>query len=278
MHSRLRVFILITAFLSVFLSRSEADTPEILINERLAQRLSINAGDLVEIAASGDMQNARTFRVAKVYREKADPYLVPLRRNMIKMHLSDLERILDRADQVDLISIRLKQGASGRELAARINDEAIGFMAVSAEELAARNSTTFQVVSRFHKAIAFITMMAGAIFIFALVVMRVEDQRKQFAILSVTGISRRTILQTLVLESVFFAFLASLIGAFIGIAAARAVNLYYQNFYQTTLIFAEVTFSILLQAATVSFVLGIVAGTLSWFRIRRLNVLQELGR
>ena len=278
MHSRLRVFILITAFLSVFLSRSEADTPEILINERLAQRLSIKAGDLVEIAASGDMQNARTFRVAKVYREKADPYLVPLRRNMIKMHLSDLERILDRADQVDLISIRLKQGASGRELAARINDEAIGFMAVSAEELAARNSTTFQVVSRFHKAIAFITMMAGAIFIFALVVMRVEDQRKQFAILSVTGISRRTILQTLVLESVFFAFLASLIGAFIGIAAARAVNLYYQNFYQTTLIFAEVTFSILLQAATVSFVLGIVAGTLSWFRIRRLNVLQELGR
>lgn len=278
MHSWLRVFILVTAFLSVFLSRSEADTPEILINERLAQRLSINAGDLVDIAASGDMQNARTFRVAKIYREKADPYLVPLRRNMIKMHLGDLERILNRADQVDLISIRLKQGASGRELAARINDEAIGFMAVSAEELAARNSTTFQVVSRFHKAIAFITMMAGAIFIFALVVMRVEDQRKQFAILSVTGISRRTILQTLVLESVFFAFLASLIGAFIGIAAARAVNLYYQNFYQTTLIFAEVTFSILLQAATVSFVLGIVAGTLSWFRIRRLNVLQELGR
>ncbi len=248
------------------------------MNERLAQRLTIRAGDLVEISATGDMKKARTFRVAEIYREKADPYLVPLRRNMIKMHLSDLEDLLERPDQLDLISIRLKEGASGPKLAARLNDEAIGFMATSAEELAARNSTTFEVVSRFHKAIAFITMMAGAIFIFALVVMRAEDQRKQFAILTVTGISRKTILKMLVLESIFFAFVASLIGALLGIGAAKVVNLYYQNFYQTSLIFAEVTFSILLQAATVSFLLGIIAGTFSWFRIKHLQVLQELGR
>ncbi|MCI0411216.1 ABC transporter permease [bacterium] len=252
--------------------------PEILINERLARRLSAKASDLVEISAAGDMKEARTFRVAHVYREKADPYLVPLQRNQIKMHLSDLETLINRPDQLDLVSVRLKNGSNASHLAARLNAEAIGFTANSAEELATRNSTTFEVVSRFHKAIAFITMMAGAIFIFALVVMRVEDQRKQFAILTVTGISRKTILKTLVLESIFFAFLASLIGAFLGILAARVVNLYYQNFYQTTLIFAKVTVPILLQAATVSFVLGIVAGTFSWFRLKRLQVLQELGR
>jgi ABC-type lipoprotein release transport system permease subunit len=252
--------------------------PEVLINERLAERLSVKAGDLVEISATGDMKKAQTFRIAHVYREKADPYLVPLRRNMMKMHLSDLETLLNRPDQLDLISVRIKKGSNGAHLAARLNAEAIGFMATSAEELAARNSTTFEVVSRFHKAIAFITMLAGAIFIFALVVMRVEDQRKQFAILTVTGISRKTILKTLILESIFFAFLASLMGAFLGMLAARVVNLYYQNFYQTTLIFAEVTLPILLQAATVSFVLGMVAGTFSWFRLKRLQVLQELGR
>jgi putative ABC transport system permease protein len=252
--------------------------PEILVNERLAERLSLKVGDLVEVSASGDMKNAETFRVTHIYREKADPYLVPLRRNMIKMHISDLESLLERDDQVDLISIRLKEGASGPRLAARLNDEAIGFMAVSANELASRNSTTFEVVSRFHKAIALITMMAGAIFIFALVVMRVEDQRKQFAILTVTGISRNTILKTLVTESIFFAFVASLIGAFLGIGAARVVNIYYQSFYQTSLIFAEVTSSILIQAVTVSFLLGMIAGTLSWFRLKRLEVLQELGR
>lgn len=251
---------------------------EILVNERLAERLAIRPGDRVEISPTGDMKNARTFRVAQIYREKADPYLVPLRRSMIKMHLTDLEELLNRPDQVDLISIRLKEGTNAPRIAARLNDEAIGFMATSAQELAAQNSTTFEVVSRFHKAIAFITMMAGAIFIFALVVMRVEDQRKQLAILTVTGISRKTILKSLVLESIFFAFLASLMGAFLGIGAAKVVNLYYRNFYQTTLIFAEVTPSILLQAATVSFLLGIIAGAFSWFRIKRLEVLQELGR
>ena len=252
--------------------------PELLVNERLAERLGLHAGDRVEISATGDLKNPRIFRVAEVYSEKADPYLVPLRRNMIKMHLSDLEELLKRPDQVDLISIRLKDGANGPHVAARLNDEAIGFMATSGEELAARNSTTFLVVSRFHKAIALITMMAGAIFIFALVVMRVEDQRKQFAILTVTGISRKTILKTLVLESIFFAFVASLLGAFLGIGAAKVVNLYYQNFYQTSLVFAEVTASILLQAATISFLLGMIAGAFSWFRIKSLEVLQELGR
>jgi putative ABC transport system permease protein len=252
--------------------------PEILINERLAKRLSLQPGDPVEISTTGDMKGAETFIVRSIFKEKADPYLVPLRRNMIKMHLSDLERMIQRPDQLDLISIRAKRGTDVRTLAARLNAEAIGFTATSAQELANQNSTTFQVVRQFHKAIAFITMMAGAIFIFALVVMRVEDQRKQFAILTVTGISRETILKTLVLESIFFAFIASLIGAFLGVAAAKAVNLYYQNFYQTSLIFARVTPAILLQAASVSFALGIFAGTFSWFRLRRLQVLQELGR
>jgi len=251
---------------------------EVLINQLLAKRLGVQAGDVLQISASGDMRNAKSFRVKAVYKEKADPYIVPLRRSLIKMHLSDLERLLEREDQVDLISIQLKPGIPGSEIAARLNSEAIGFTTYSAGELATRSSTTFQVVSRFHKAIAFITMLAGAIFIFALMIMRVEDQRKNLAILSVTGISKRTILKALVLESTCFAFLASLLGAAIGYGASGIVNLYYQRYYETTLVFARVTGEILLQALSISFFLGILAGTFSWFRLRRLVVLEELGR
>jgi putative ABC transport system permease protein len=264
--------------LFVFIGGITFAEPEILINQRLANQLSLKPGDLVEIASTGDMKSIRTFRVSHIYAEKPDPYVVPLKRNMIKMHLTDLEQIIERPDQVDLISIKLKTGSNSSALATKLNAEAIGFTAVSSQELAKKNSTTFEVVSRFHKAIAMITMMAGAIFIFALVVMRVEDQRKNFAILTVTGVSRKTILRSLVLESTFFALIASLIGAGIGIIAARIVNEYYQHFYQTTLVFARVTSSILLQAATVSFLLGMIAGTFSFFRLRRLRVLEELGR
>jgi putative ABC transport system permease protein len=255
-----------------------ATEPEILINPRLAQRMHLNPGDSVQISASGDMKNAVALRVKAIYEEKADPYNVPLKRNMVKMHLADIEKITGRRDQVDLISLRLRKGVDPRELAARLNSEAIGFTAYSAEELARKSSTTFQVVSRFHQAIAIITMMAGAIFIFALVVMRVEDQRKNLAIMSVTGISRTTILKSLILESMFFAFFASLLGAAIGYASAAAVNVYYQHYYQTTLIFARVTAAILLRAILLSFLFGLVAGTFSWFRLRRLALLEELGR
>lgn len=252
--------------------------PEILINRRLADQLTVKAGDLVELSSSGSMKDPTAFRVTAVYEEKADPYKVPRRPRLIKMHLSDLERLSGKIDQLDIISIRVKTPAQAASLAVRLNADAIGFTAYSAEDLAKRSSSTFQVVSRFHRAIALITMMAGAVFIFALVLMRVEDQRKNLAILTVTGISKRTILQSVLLESTFFAFLASLLGAGMGCVSAELVNLYYRYYYQTTLVFANVTADILLQALALSFVLGIAAGAFSWIRLRRLAVLQELGR
>jgi ABC-type lipoprotein release transport system permease subunit len=251
---------------------------ELLVNRRLAERLRVKAGDFVDVAATGDMKNVRSFKIAAIYEEKPDPYQVPLRRSMVKMHLADLENLLDKQDQLDLISIQVKRGTDARKLTARLNLEAIGFTAYSAQELAMRTSTTFEVVSRFHKAIALITMTAGAIFIFALMVMRVEDQRKNLAILNVTGISKHTILKSLMLESVFFAFFASVLGAVFGIAAAVLVNAYYRNYYDTSLVFAHVSNFILLKAVCISFLLGIIAGTFSWFRMKRLVVLEELGR
>jgi len=274
----MRLFLLFALCSLCLGGESPAAEPEILVNRLLAGRLSLKAGDLVELSARGDMKNSERFRVLAIYEEKADPYNVPLKRSLVKMHLPDLERIAGRKDQLDLVSIELKRGADARAVAARLNAEAIGFTAFSAEELAVRASTTFQIVSRFHQAIAMITMMAGAIFIFALMVMRVEDQRKSLAILTVTGISRRTILKSLVLESTFFAFFASILGAMLGYTAAFFVNLYYQNFYQTELIFARVTVPILIRAISISFLLGIVGGTFSWFRLKHLAPREELGR
>lgn len=265
-------------FFCLLFQHSVTAEPEILVNRRLAERLSLKKGDQVFIAPTGDLKEARKFKIGAIYEEQPDPSQVPLKRSMIKLHLPDLEKLIGRNDQLDLISIQLRNGVDARKLTARLNQEAIGFTAYSANELAVRTSTTFEVVKRFHEAIAMITMTAGAIFIFALMVMRVEDQRKNLAILSVTGVSKETILKSLLLESIFFAFFASLLGAVLGYLAALLVNFYYQHYYDTKLVFAHVSASILLRAVIVSFALGIIAGTFSWFRLRRLAMLQELGR
>lgn len=276
-HSAFFVLILLLS-LCLRVSVVSCSEPEILINQRLAKQLSLMPGDSISISLTGDMKDSIRFRVREVFEEKADPYQVPLKRCTVKMHLPDLEKLTGRADQLDLISIRLQNTNAASSVAARLNGESIGFTAYSAQELAIRSSRTFEVVYRFQRAIALITMLAGAIFIFALVVMRVEDQRKNLAILTVTGISRTTIFKSLVLESVVFAFFASLLGAALGTLSSAGVNLYYQHYYQTTLLFAEVTPGILLQAVGISFLLGVLSGTFSWFRLKRLAVLEELGR
>ena len=282
MRIRSHQYLLIT-LIAVFVvmlraGAASAVEPEILINQRLADQLALKPGDTVLLSQTGDMKNPVRFRVRGVYEERPDPSQVPLRKCMVKMHLPDLESLTGRTDQLDLVSIKLTNPNSASNVAARLNGEAIGFTAYSAQELSARTSLTFEVVYRFQRAIALITMLAGAIFIFALVVMRVEDQRKNLAILTVTGLSRTTIFKSLILESVFFAFFASLLGAALGYASSHIVNLYYQHYYQTTLLFAHVTRSILLQSAAISFLLGVIAGTFSWFRLKHLAVLQELGR
>ncbi len=269
--------LLIAVLFFIFPALSEGQ-PEILVNRRMAEKLQLSAGDIVEISATGDMKKLQLYKVVAIYDEPADPALVPLKRNFVKMHLSDLEELSGKTDQLDLISIQIKKNTDAANLVARLNADAIGFTAYSAQELADRSSTTFVVVSKFHEAIALIAMTAGAVFIFALMVMRVEDQRKNLAVLTVTGISKQTILKALMLEAVFFAFFASLLGAGMGAISAKLVNFYYQNYYQTTLIFAEVTSGILIRAVFISFLLGIIAGTFSWFRLRHLAVLQELGR
>ena len=151
---------------------------EILVNHRMAERLNLRAGDIVEIAPTGDMKRLRKYKIAAIYNEPADPALVPLKRNFIKMHLSDLEELSGKKDELDLISIQITRNTDASTLAARLNADAIGFTAYSAQELANRSSTTFVVVSKFHEAIALIAMTAGAVFIFALMVMRVEDKEK----------------------------------------------------------------------------------------------------
>src|SRR5262245_14737369 len=95
-----------------------ATTPEILINRRAAERIQLHQGDIVEISLTGDMKKSQQFRVSAIYEEPADPSLVPLKRNYVKMHLSDLENLTGKKDQLDMISIQLKKGSNASNIAA----------------------------------------------------------------------------------------------------------------------------------------------------------------
>ena len=105
-----------------------------------------------------------------------------------------------------------------------------------------------------------------------------DERRRDVASLRLLGISRRTVLASVVLEAAFIALVGSVLGTGIGALASAAVNTYYQAHYRTPLRFSIVTPDIVFFAAAMSIALGVVAGAVAALRLVRAHPLTLLGR
>ena len=74
-------------------------------------------------------------------------------------------------------------------------------------------------VSRFHRAIAVITIVASAVFLLCIMLLKVEERRMDAAVMRFVGVRRRTIFGALLLEAALVAVLGSVVGT--GLALAR---------------------------------------------------------
>jgi putative ABC transport system permease protein len=256
---------------------SGADPRSIAVDERLAEDAGLAVGDVVEIAPSPGAPG-EPVRVDAIVRRGADPSEIARAEYRVRMHLDHLQSLVGYGDRVDRFAVRTAgPGATERAIAA-INDAAFGFRAHSSREIAVRTSTTFLVVSRFHDAIGVITIVASAIFLLCILLLKVEERRRDVAALRLIGISRRSVVRSVVLEAAVVALFGSLLGALVGWGASAIVNDHYQAVYRTPLVFSLVTPRIVLFAVALSVVLGLLAGWLAALRLVRTPPLALLGR
>jgi putative ABC transport system permease protein len=133
-------------------------------------------------------------------------------------------------------------------------------------------------VERFHRAIGIITVVASAVFLLCLLLLTVEERRRDIAALRLMGVSRATVVRSVVIEAALVSLLGSALGAAIGWIMSILVNSHYQAVYRTPLLFALITPGILAFATGLSLVLGIAAGGLAAWRLVRTPPLTLLGR
>jgi ABC-type lipoprotein release transport system permease subunit len=264
--------------LSLVLALSvQGTTRTIAIDERLAADARLNVGDRVVVAgapgAHGD-----TVIIGAILARRADPSEVARDEYRVRLHLDHLQRLLEYGDRVDRFAVATRGDTATEQAIEAINDAAIGFRAHRSRDVAVETSQTFRVVSRFHRAIGVITIVASAIFLLCILLLKVDERRRDVAALRLLGISRRTVLGAVVLEAAFVALVGSLVGTAIGSLASATVNAYYQAHYRTPLRFSIVTPEIIALAAALSITLGVVAGTLAALRLVRARPLALLGR
>ena len=240
-------------------------------------RAHLKVGDRVSVSArpgaSGD-----TMIIGAIVRRGADPSEVARGDLRVRMHLDQIQTIAGYGDRVDRFAIATTPAADITRLIDRINRVAFGFKAYRSRDIAVETSRTFQVVSRFHRAIGIITIVASSVFLLCIMVLKVDERRRDIAALRLMGISRATVVRSIVMEAAVVAVLGSALGVLLGWAASLLVNWHYQALYRTPLEFSIVTPPTIVFAVSLSLVLGIAAGVVASLRLVRTPPLTLFGR
>jgi ABC-type lipoprotein release transport system permease subunit len=254
-----------------------AAVPGVFLSDWAAGRLGVREGDLVQIAAS-PTGPWRTVRVERVYRPALYPTELALRGIDVRLHLPDLEALLGQGDQVDSIVVRLRAPGRAAAVVARLNTVALGFRAYTSTDLARRNSSTFEVITRFHRAISVVAILASSVFLVAIMALRGEELRRQVGVMRLTGVSRTSIAGAVLLIAAGCALLGSAVGIGLGYGLSAAINVYYRRLFDTDIVFSQVTPSLVGLVAALSIVLGIGAGIATAWRLLRRPPLDQIGR
>lgn len=249
---------------------------EVLAEAGFATRTGIEPGDSLRVGPTPEA--ACVARVAGTFVPPPDPATLTRERPRFLFHLPELAWLAERPDAVDRFTLKLRPGADPDSVAAFLGPVMPGARVMSAAELADQSSATFNVIRRFHVAIAWITLTASGVFLACLMILRVQQRRLPVAALRLTGVSRRTLFLWLLLETTAISVLGGVVGLGIGALASDAINAFYQRRYDTALLFSLIGPDSLLPALGLAVVLGLGAGCVAAALLLRSDPLVEAGR
>jgi putative ABC transport system permease protein len=276
------VLLALLPFVLLLQASATPQTPPrtIAVDEAFASKAHLEVGDSVSLSsrAGAAPENAETAIVGAIVRRGADPSEVARGDFVARMHLDQIQRLSGYGDRVDRFAIATKSQADIDSTLARLNHVAFGFRAYRSRDIAVETSRTFQVVSRFHRAIGLITIVASSVFLLCIMVLKVDERRRDIAAVRLMGISRTSVVQSIVIEAALVAVLGSVLGVVIAWAASLFINWHYQALYRTTLHFSVITPPIVALAVSLSLLLGVGAGLLASLRLVRTQPLALFGR
>jgi ABC-type lipoprotein release transport system permease subunit len=246
---------------------------DILVSRQLLAKAHLSVGDVVTLAADANGTRARQFRIAGVYEPTPDPLKFNVERLETRLHLDDLLQLTadpndpSAADAVSAINVSLADPSKGTAFWRALSARTPFVLAIPTRD---SENSTFEVIDRFHTAIAAVTVIGSTAFLLALMVIRAEERKETVGILRLIGISRKTIMTEVVVEGLLVAIAGAAVGVLIAAGAQHEVNRFFQARYDTGLVFMRISPGIAARSVAVAIPVGVVAGTVaSWTLLRR---------
>ncbi len=277
---RLLVASLVLVILTLAASAAlpDSSTEEVAVSRRTARRLGLRVGDVIEVSADPAMANGRRVRVAAIWNSPEHPADVARGDLLVRLHLPALESLLERRDAVDRIVVRLRDANQVERVRDDLRALGSGYDVYTARELTEHTSQTFVVISRFHRAIGLITILASGIFLVTIMTLKLTEMRREIGALRLIGVGQGTIGLTVMLVAAAVAVIGGLVGIGLGVLLVWGINAYYQPLFETTLRFATITPVTVLFAGCLAGVLSLAAAAVVTVRLLRQSALEQVGR
>jgi len=252
------------------------DSIPALISRPLAEDAGLAAGEPLRLSSRPDSVGCPAT-VSGVYELPADPYRLTEDRPRVLLHLPHLASLTGRSGQVDRFSVALREDASPDSVVPALESLLPGTRVLETAEVAARTSTTFRVVKRFHRAIGVITIAAGGVFLACIMVLKVQERRQEVAALRLIGISRRTLLGWILTEAALVAVIGGALGIGLGRVTSWIINAHYRDVYDTSVAFSTLTPETVGIGLALAVGLGLIAGAVAAGRLLWIDPLEEVG-
>lgn len=252
--------------------------PPVVLESSLAREFNLAVNDTVRLRLPGAGTGASSFVISGFYAPPPDPAGISRTSRQVWMPLTDLEQFAGRDDRVSRFVLSLAPGANADSLVDALNATQLGFRAYRSEDVARESSQTFVVISNFHKAISFLSILTGAAFLAAIVLLQVQELRRSLGVLRVIGISKRRIYTVVVGETILLANIGAAAGTGVAFLVSRVVNSYYRSYFDTSLVFSSIEGWHIALAFGIASLVGVVLGSVATTYLFKSEINEVLGR
>ena len=256
--------------------------PDILVSRQLVESQGLAIGDVIELSAEPTGAKARSFRIVGMYEPVPNPARFTSQRLEARLHLPDLLDLTDDLsdpqfkESVGAINVALADPAQAREFRRAVRRRLPG-LAMSPTSRSFEGDP-FEVLERFHLAIAIVTILASSAFLLALMVMRSDEHRETAAILRLIGFRKSRVLLQVFIEGLLIAVTGAAVGIVLAIATQGGFNRFFQWRYDTALIFVRISPGVAWRCIALAVPLGVVASIVASWTLLRREILALLRR
>lgn len=268
-----------------FTSASEQTASgEVVINDALAQAGRLARGDTIAFALT-PTEEPVAFRVVGVFETPFTGTGVLGGVRIALFHLAELQRLADVADRDAATRIAVRFDDATRESAAQtarvvaaLDASRAGYQVVTKEDELRDARERAAVSAGFYTAIAYVSLTVSALFVASVMVMEVQERRRDLGVLRAIGWTRASVFRSVAAQALAFVAMGTTLGIGLGWFASEALGEYFRRGYGLDVAFTAFTPGLAAASALQSLVVGLLAAMYPAYRATRVDALDVIRR